>query len=179
MNNVTRIATPDQAMPRPRLKPADKLLLIIGACGPIGFLPASGTFAVAFVGVPLYWWTHDWPVAGLAVFLAACLIVAIVIHDRMDKAMGTKDSGKIVWDEFVGFQIATAFIGVFTWRIAVTAFLVERVLDIAKAPPADRIERRWPGAWGVVGDDVIAGLYTRLVLQVLLWTMPGSLGVTP
>ena len=155
----------------------DRLLLIIGACGPIGFLPASGTLAVALVGVPLYWWTHDWPATESAAFLMACTGWALLIHDRMDKVMGTKDSGKIVWDEFVGFQIATAFIGVFTWRIAVTAFVVERVLDIAKAPPADRIERRWPGAWGVVGDDVIAGLYTRLILQVLLWTTPSSLGV--
>lgn len=177
MDNVTRMSPLERVKSLPRLRPMDQLLLAIGACGPIGFLPASGTFAVAFVGVPLYWWTHDWPAFGAAVFLVACLIAAIAIHDRMDKAMGTKDSGKIVWDEFVGFQIATAFLGVFTWRIAVTAFLLERALDIAKAPPADRIERRWPGAWGVVGDDVIAGLYTRMVLQVLLWTMPGSLGV--
>jgi len=55
----------------------------------------------------------------------------------------------------------------FTWQTAVGAFLLERLIDIVKVPPANIIERAWPGGWGVVGDDVVAGLYTWAILQGL------------
>ena len=88
--------------------------------------------------------------------------------------LGDKDSGILVWDEVVGFMVAV--IGLpFTWKIALLAFLLERALDIFKFWPARWVEDRWPGGWGVVGDDVVAGLYTLGILHVLLWIAPSVL----
>jgi phosphatidylglycerophosphatase A len=54
---------------------------------------------------------------------------------------------------------------------------VERAIDIIKVPPAPWIERRVPGGWGVVLDDVVAGAYTQLLLRAVLLIHPALLGV--
>ena len=57
--------------------------------------------------------------------------------------------------------------------LAAMALILERMFDILKIPPADWVEQRLPGGWGVVGDDVVAGLYTCLILHVALRFFPG------
>ena len=67
----------------------------------------------------------------------------------------------------------------FTWQLALLAFAVERIIDIAKIPPANWIERYLPGGWGVVGDDVIAGLYTCGLLHLTIFLVPTWVGILP
>ena len=148
--------------------------MLVGSLGPLGYLPASGTMTVAVVGLPLFWATHRLPLAVYLPTLAAFTLISVWIHQRGDRVLGTKDSGILVWDEIAGFMIAV--IGLpFTWKIAVLALVLERVLDIAKCWPARVVEDRWPGGWGVVGDDVVAGLYTLAILHTLLHFAPGRL----
>jgi len=149
--------------------------LVIGALGPFGHLPASGTMTVAFVGIPIYW-----ACSGLSwsIYLAIAIVftlASILIHDVGDRLLGKKDSPMLVWDELVGFFVAVFGLR-FSWPIAVIAFIVERGLDIAKVPPANWIERHWPGGLGVVGDDVIAGLYTCALMHVLVQMVPSIAG---
>ena len=61
--------------------------------------------------------------------------------------------------------------------LTVLAFFVERMIDIVKVPPANYVERRWPGGWGVVGDDVVAGLYTCALLHLIIWYKPLAMWV--
>ncbi|MCH7995355.1 MAG: phosphatidylglycerophosphatase A [Planctomycetes bacterium] len=153
-----------------------RALLLAGSFGPLGHLPASGTITVAAVGIPLFWLTREWSSAAYVIAVTAFTAGAIWLHDIGDRILGEKDSRRLVWDEIVGFMIAVAFVP-FTWQTVLIAFFVERAIDIIKVPPARWIERSWPGGWGVVGDDVIAGLYTCAVLQVLCKTMPASMGL--
>jgi phosphatidylglycerophosphatase A len=146
-------------------------LLLAGSIGPLGHLPASGSATIAVVGIPLFWLMHtwDWP---LYIVATICFTAASIwLHDVGDRIMGTKDSGLLVWDELVGFMIAVVFVP-WTWQLAAVAFCLERVIDIGKVPPANHIERRWPGGWGVVGDDVVAGLYTCAILQFIIRCPP-------
>jgi len=101
---------------------------------------------------------------------------AVCLHGVGDRILREKDSRRLVWDEIVGFLIAVAFVP-FTWRLACLAFVCERFLDIVKVPPARWIERRIPGGWGVVGDDVVAGIYTRVLLYLAVTFAPGSCGL--
>ncbi|MFQ5413296.1 MAG: phosphatidylglycerophosphatase A [Phycisphaerae bacterium] len=153
-----------------------RALLLIGSIGPIGHLPASGTLAVAVCGVPLFCAMASWPAWAYVVATVSLTAGSIALHDWGDRMLGTHDTRTLVWDELVGFMIAVAFVP-FTWRLAIAAVIVERVLDIVKVPPAHWIERRWPGGWGVVGDDVVAGVYTCGLLHVAIhfgpWFMPG------
>jgi len=164
-------ATPDS--PRPF---RHRLLLWVAGVGPIGLAPASGTVAVGVVGIPLFLLMHRLP---LAWYIGTTLLLtglAIVLHDLGDRILGEKDSRRLVLDELVGYAVAMTAVPA-TWQLIALGFLIERALDIAKFPPADIVERRLPGGWGVVGDDVIAGLYTLGVLHALAWLAPGVMGV--
>jgi len=103
--------------------------------------------------------------------LCALTLVAVWIHQRGDAILKAKDSGLLVWDEIVGFLLAVTALP-FTWKLALVAFLVERALDIFKVPPAKWIEDHWPGGWGVVGDDLMAGLYTLGALHLAAKIFP-------
>ncbi len=92
-----------------------------------------------------------------------------------DRILGEKDSRRLVWDELAGFMIAVAFVP-FTWQLALLAFVLERAFDVLKIPPANLIENHWPRGWGVVCDDIVAGLYTCGILHLLLYFKP-SLGL--
>lgn len=148
----------------------------IGSFGPIGTFTGSGTIAVGAVGIPVFWWlaTLPRPVAGAATMVIA--LVAVAVHDAGGRILKEKDSHVLVWDEITGYLAAVVWLP-FSWQLALVAFVLERAFDIVKIPPAPWIERRVPGGWGDVGDDLIAALYTRLVLELLhRGPMPGLLG---
>lgn len=149
----------------------DRLLLLIGTLGPLGHLPASGTATVAIVGIPCYWATRGMPLWLYLLSLAALTLFSVWIHQRGDALLRTKDSSLLVWDEIVGFLVAVIALP-FSWKLAVIAFLLERALDILKVWPARWIENHWPGGWGVVGDDLVAGLYTLGILHLLYRVLP-------
>lgn len=78
----------------------------------------------------------------------------------------TADPSIVVIDEIVGVWVSLALLPK-TVPAVLTAFVVFRVLDILKPEPARRCERL-PNGWGIMLDDVIAGLYTNAICRVLL-----------
>ncbi len=169
----------EPAVAEPR-SPGDRVLLFIASLGYLGFVPvASGTVAVAVVGVPLHLLLVShlglaWP--WYALFCAGLTLFAIWIAGHGDRILEEKDSSKSVIDEIPGYLIALIGLPV-TWQIVVAAFFLERAIDIAKVPPANWIERRVPGGWGVVIDDVVAGLYTLGLLHIGVRVIPAWFGV--
>lgn len=158
-------------------KPRQTALLLIGSIGPLGYLPASGTVSVAVAGIPLAWlmrthltfWVY---LIVVAIFTA----VAVCVHDEGDRLLKEKDSRKLVWDELAGFFVAVIVIP-WTWQMVVLAFLLERLIDIAKVPPANWIEKNLIGGVADVGDDIVAGLYALLILQAVARLVPGLMGI--
>lgn len=157
------------------IKRRQRALILIGSLGPLGYLPASGSVTVIVVGGPLFWATQAWPSMWRIVLALGVTAAAVWIHHLGDRILGEKDSRKLVWDEVAGYLIAVALLP-FSWPILIASILCERIIDILKVPPARGIERTWPGGWGVVGDDVTAGLYTLAVIQAALMVWPGWLG---
>jgi phosphatidylglycerophosphatase A len=158
------------------LPPRDRLLITVGSLGPLGHLPASGTVTVALLGPPVFWLMHGWPWVATTAATLVFALASVRLHTIGDQILGEKDSRKLVWDELAGFLFAVLFLP-FTPHLAVLAVVIERALDIAKVPPANWIEKRWPRGWGVVGDDVVAGLYTCLVLHGLVRLAPTLVGL--
>lgn len=167
-------------------KPSDRpsshrLFLLVGSLGYLGFAPvASGTISVAVVGIPLYWVLIAVLDLGYRPYLAIIVALtglAIWLSGRVDQLLGEKDSSKNVIDEIPGFLIALIAVPP-TWQLVLAAFLLERAIDIAKIWPANWIERKLPGGWGVVLDDVVAGLYTLAILQVAVAFVPAWVGLS-
>ena len=171
---------PEAPTPAPRTT-TGSLVLFVGSLAYLGFVPvASGTVAVAVVGVPLHWVLVGvlglgWPAyLGL---VAVFTFVAVWVAGRADAVLGEKDSSRNVIDEIPGFLLALVGLP-WTWQIVVAAFVIERAIDIAKVWPANWVERRLPGGWGVVFDDVVAGLYTCAILHAAAALLPAPLGIT-
>jgi phosphatidylglycerophosphatase A len=166
----------------PRGPAFDRAVLFVASLAYLGFVPvASGTVAVAVVGLPLYlalrvWLDIGWPI--YVAFVVLFTLLAVWLAGHADRILGEKDSRKNVIDEIPGFLIALCGLET-TWQIVLAAFLLERAIDIVKVWPATWIERRLPGGWGVVLDDVVAGLYTLGLLHLGAQVFPGYLGLAP
>ncbi len=156
--------------------PGQKWLVRVGSIGPLGHAPASGTVAVALAGIPLYLLMHSLPVWAYVVVTAAFALAAVWVHQVGDRILGEHDSRKLVLDELAGFFVAMTAVPP-TWQLVLGGFLLERALDIVKVPPANWIERRSPGGWGVVGDDLVAGLYALIFLQAAIHWIPSWVGL--
>ena len=80
--------------------------------------------------------------------------------------LGVHDHGAMVWDEIVAFLLVAALLPrSLPWQVA--GFVLFRGFDIGKPPPIRWIERRWPGGFGVMFDDLVAAGYTLLVLALV------------
>ena len=160
------------------LKPASSpgvLRRAIAAGGGLGYAPvASGTFG-SLPGLALAWalWrVGDWP-ALLAGTLAVSL-VGLWAADGLARSLGDVDPSEVVVDEIAGQMIALLFLTP-TWQTLTFGFLLFRLFDIWKPFPARRLEAL-PGGLGIMVDDLVAGGYANVCLQVTAWLVPGFLG---
>ncbi len=136
------------------------------ACGfGTGFAPqAPGTIATFFLAVIYGFLTELDPVLS-GVLVASICILGVHLTGHAEKYLG-HDARSIVWDEFAGFAVAVWAIPK-SWPIVLGAFLLFRFFDITKVPPAKAAEKL-PAGWGIIADDVVAGIYANLALRALL-----------
>ena len=128
-----------------------------------GLAPIAPGTAGTLVAVPLAWVLKDLPLAGYLGLLALFLVLGAWVCGRVGERIGVTDHGALVWDEFVGYWLAVALVPRH-WGWLLAGFVVFRVLDILKPWPIRALERRVPGGWGVMLDDVLAGLMTAALL---------------
>jgi phosphatidylglycerophosphatase A len=126
------------------------------APGTMGTLVAV-PFAVLLKSLdPLWFW-------GVLVWMFG---LGTVLCGRVSKRLGVHDHGGIVWDEMVGYWLAVGLAPA-QWQWLVAAFLLFRFFDIFKPWPIRQLDNRVGGGFGIMIDDVIAGLYTLVLLAVL------------
>ena len=140
------------------------LVTVFGSFFYTGYFPfAPATFAsmvwlLVWLFVPGAHWMTFWAV------ILCTIPVAVVLSGIMEKYYG-EDAPRIVIDEVVGMQITLLFAPVNIWT-GLAGFLLFRFFDIAKPFPANR-SQKLPGGWGVVTDDVLAGIYSLAVLSLI------------
>ncbi len=119
--------------------------------------------------LPLLYVPYGWVWQSL--IAAVLCVVAIPICDRAERAFGTKDDHRIVADEYLTFPLC--LIGI-PWHehlsLLAVAFVVSRVNDIIKPPPARQLQCL-KGGLGIVIDDVFASLYTLAVMHAAWWAL--------
>jgi len=151
----------------------NRLVLALATVGGVGYAPvASGTVGSLLVLplLPPLAALRDRQLPLALVVVAASIAIAIWAAGRAETILGGHDHGCIVIDEVAGMLVAGLFVPA-TWLAAWLAFGLFRLFDVWKPFPAGLVDRRVAGGLGVVGDDLIAGLYAgiaaRLVLEVL------------
>ncbi|HNW40101.1 MAG TPA: phosphatidylglycerophosphatase A [Candidatus Omnitrophota bacterium] len=132
----------------------------------IGYLPLMpGTFG-SLAGVGLFYWSRGFSWITYLGLILGVILLGLMVCGRMEKLLNKKDPGCIVIDEVAGILVALSFMPL-DFKIIFLGFLIFRILDTLKIYPAGRIQNRH-GAVGVIGDDLIAGIYTNLILQIIL-----------
>lgn len=127
---------------------------------------APGTFGT-LAAVPLYWFLQDLP---LTTYLLICLVATVFgvwVCDAYSRQLGVHDHPSIVWDEVVGYLITMTFAPA-GWQWIVTGFVLFRLFDIWKPWPINLLDKHVSGGFGIMVDDILAGIYAALGLWVLV-----------
>ncbi len=146
------------------------LVVLLATAGGAGFAPlVPGTVGalVAFPFLPPLAALRARSTAGYAAVIVLLVGVAVWSAGRAEEIFGGHDHSRIVIDEVAGLVVAGVFIPG-TWGAALLAFVLFRLFDLLKPFPAGTIDRRVRGGLGVVGDDLVAGVYAGLAARVLL-----------
>ena len=132
----------------------------------VGYLPLiPGTFG-SIAGLGLFYLLLGSSWVFYFLFILCIMVLGLLTSGRMEKLLNKKDPGCIVIDEVMGMLIALSFLPPEP-KIIILAFFMFRILDTLKPYPAGRLQNMH-GAVGVMGDDLVAGLYANIVLQVIL-----------
>jgi phosphatidylglycerophosphatase A len=142
-----------------------RICVIVSTFFGVGYLPLiPGTFG-ALAGLVLVYFLQ----ANLPAYLAGTVIFTIIgflCSGVAERALGTKDCRYIVIDEVSGIFVTMLFLPQGLKMLAL-GFILFRILDTLKPFPAGPIQRI-RGSGGIMGDDLVAGLYANLILQVAL-----------
>ena len=143
--------------------PAGWIATALGA----GLSPKAPGTAGSLVAL-LPWWflLRDLPPGVYLVVLAAGFVLGVWACEVSDRRLGMHDQGALVWDEVIGMWI-TLFAAPPQWWWMLTGFALFRLFDIRKPWPVSWADRRVHGGLGVMLDDVVAGVYALIVLQLV------------
>lgn len=147
-----------------------KVILFLVTGAGIGYFPRFPGTAATFVTIPLSLVLNQ--LADVSLALAVLLLIvsvgcAIWLSTQGAKILGQKDPQIIVIDEIVGFLLAN-FISAPHYLTLLLGFILFRFFDVAKIFPIAKLET-FPGGTGIVLDDIMAGLYTFVIVRLITW----------
>lgn len=158
-----KLLSQDQALSRLSLKNPIHFLALGFGSGLAAKAP--GTFGT-LAAVPLYLLLAQLPLSWYLAVTLVCILAGIYICDKAAKDMGVHDHGAIVWDEVAGLLITmiAAPAGVL-WLVV--GFVLFRLFDIIKPWPIRWLDAKVEGGFGIMIDDVLAGIFALIGVQAL------------
>ena len=131
-----------------------------------GYSPSAPGTAGSAVGLLFVWMMSRLSLPGQIVAVVAVTLLAMAAADIVAHSLNLKDPGVIVADEIAGMMVTMIAIPL-TLTSALLGFVLFRVMDVVKPPPARQFEK-FKGGVGIVADDLMAGVYAQLALRGLL-----------
>ena len=128
---------------------------------------APGTFGT-LAAIPIYLALMPLPIWAYLGVVFVMGMLGIWLCDVTSKDLGVHDHSGIVWDEFVGYLI-TMVAAPPGWLWIVSGFFLFRFFDIVNPWPIRWIDKHVEGGWGIMLDDMLAGVYAWLTLQALFY----------
>ncbi|HSE77983.1 MAG TPA: phosphatidylglycerophosphatase A [Alphaproteobacteria bacterium] len=137
---------------------------LVATFGGVGFAPlAAGTWG-SLAALPCAWLIHYWfGWSGMAIAAMALALLGVWAAEEIVRRGNVRDPGFIVIDEVAGQFLALLFapVGLASW---LAAFLLFRAADIVKPFPANWCDRNLHGGFGVMLDDIVAGVYAGVAV---------------
>jgi phosphatidylglycerophosphatase A len=135
---------------------------MLASAGFAGYCPIAPGTAGSLTGLLIWWFGADLNIWLQLSFIVTLFFLGVWAATLAEKDWG-HDAGKIVIDEVLGMWVTLWLVPKSLWLFA-AGFLLFRVFDIIK-PLGARQSQKLPGGWGVMVDDLLAGVYANLVLQ--------------
>jgi phosphatidylglycerophosphatase A len=149
-----------------RMNFRDRAALFLATGFSVGNIPfAPGTLG-SLLGIPVCLGLAGLGLGGSIAGMAAFVFVAVWIAGRAEQVIGKRDAPAIVIDEVAGMVVTLAGLPLTPLNLGL-GFVAFRALDIIKPFPARTIDSKMTGGWGVVLDDVVAGLYSNIFLRLI------------
>jgi len=126
---------------------------------------APGTMGT-LVAIPLYLLLSRLELLPYLIVVVAGFLLGIYLCEKTSKALGVHDHSGIVWDEIIGYWITMIAIPAVTWQWILAGFVLFRFFDIVKPWPVKIADKRVPGGFGIMFDDLLAGLYALACIQI-------------
>lgn len=128
---------------------------------------APGTIGT-LVAIPVYLLLSSYSPLSYLIIVTMLYVAGVYICGQTAKDNNAKDPGYIVFDEIVGFLVAM-FMVPKTWYYILIGYIIFRGFDILKPPPIKTIEKVFSTGSAIMLDDVVAGIYTFLLLHLLVY----------
>jgi len=133
-----------------------------------GAMPkAPGTFGTLAAIIPFFFILQHLTDQQYLLMLIVTSIVGIFLCHKTAKDLGVHDHSGIVWDEFVGYWI-TMWLAPTGWLYIVLGFALFRLFDILKPWPISWLDKNVGGGFGIMVDDILAGVMSFIILQALV-----------
>jgi phosphatidylglycerophosphatase A len=146
----------------------DTLWLAVARMGPLGLSPVMpGTVGSAAAALAAPWLFLPLPLGARLAVLAAVFVIGAVAAGHAERILGKKDPGQVNIDELVGQWLTFLPLAHAGAGAILLGFFLFRFFDILKPWPIRRSEHWLPGGWGVMLDDVLAGVYAAACLYLI------------
>ncbi len=154
--------------------PFPRLPLLLATLFYLGRIPYAPGMAGSVAAFGLFLPIRHLPWTYHLLMVAFLFAIGIYAAGRATVALGVRDPSCVIIDEFVGCWVALLAIPP-RHAPLLGALVLFRAFDIWKPFPIDRVENL-PGGWGIVLDDLMAGIYANVSVRLLLWWLPGAIG---
>lgn len=142
------------------------LLLNLATLFGLGKVPKAPGTVATLVTIPIWWILAQ---AGPLIYMVTVFLLfplGVWAAQVYENQSHSHDSKEIVIDEVVGFLITMTWLPI-TWQSAVLGFCLFRFFDIVKPPPIRQLDQKIPGGFGVMVDDVAAGILSSILMQII------------
>lgn len=139
------------------------------ACGfGSGLVPKAQGTAGSLAALVPWLLLRDLPLPVWLSIIVLSFALGVWACDVAGRRIGVDDHRSLVWDEFVGQWVALLPALWAPWWAVIPGFVLFRLFDVAKPPPIGWFDRRVKGGFGVMLDDLIAGVFAAVVLRIVL-----------
>ncbi len=149
----------------------------LGSCGGLGYFPFAPGTVTSFAAAVVYLLVPSLALPEVLLpSIAGVFLTGLLVSPVMEELYG-HDPSRVTIDELAGQWVALLFLP-HNWFVVLLGFVAFRFFDIVKPEPVNSAQR-FPGGWGIMTDDILAGIYANLSVRIVVWVLSYSAVALP
>jgi phosphatidylglycerophosphatase A len=144
----------------------NRFILFLATGGGVGYSPVAPGTLGTLLAILVYCFLSEIPSPLYEITLVGFFFLSVWVSENAARLFGKEDDQRIVIDEVIGFLITMLWVPK-TLPCVIIGFFLFRFFDILKPFPIRRLEKGFKGGFGIVLDDVVAGVYANIILRLI------------